>query len=123
MATTIYVASTEKLSGKTGLCIGLMRWLQRKGLKVGYMKPVSSAARAIDGRMIDEDVPLSAASPFRSSGIDAPRADDPGRGKSGCGRRGYGPLRNQGGRGVSQHRKGKDAVVLKAGPTCGKAVR
>ncbi len=56
MAITIYVASTERFSGKTALCIGLMHWFQRRGYTVGYMKPVSSTmARIIDGRATDED--------------------------------------------------------------------
>ena len=55
MAITIYVTSTERFSGKTALCIGLMRWLQRTGRTVGYMKPVCSTACIIDGRAMDED--------------------------------------------------------------------
>jgi hypothetical protein len=55
MAITIYVASTEKLAGKTALCIGLMRWFQRTGRTVGYMKPVSTTIHIVDGRAVDED--------------------------------------------------------------------
>jgi len=55
MALAIYVASTEKLAGKTALCIGLMRWLQRTGRTVGYMKPVSTTIHIIEGRAMDED--------------------------------------------------------------------
>ena len=55
MAITVYVASTDRLSGKTALCVGLMRWLQRTGRAVGYMKPVNSTVRIIDRRVMDED--------------------------------------------------------------------
>lgn len=41
----LYVTSTEAFSGKSALCIGLARRMQRSGLRVGYMKPVSVGAR------------------------------------------------------------------------------
>jgi hypothetical protein len=56
MAATIYVASTERHSGKTALCIGLIHWFREKGLAAGYMKPVSSTPRSMGGRAVDEDV-------------------------------------------------------------------
>ena len=58
MATTIYVTSTERFSGKTALSIGLIRWLGRMGLRAAYMKPISTTFRAMDNRMMDEDVPF-----------------------------------------------------------------
>ena len=51
---TLYVASTERLAGKTAFCIGLARQLQRAGQQVGYMKPVSSGSR-LDADAADED--------------------------------------------------------------------
>lgn len=39
---TLYVASTERLAGKTAFCAGLARLLGHAAKKVGYMKPVSS---------------------------------------------------------------------------------
>jgi len=55
MATVLYVTSTERFSGKTALCVGLVHWLRRKGLSAGYMKPVSTTARMIGGAVADED--------------------------------------------------------------------
>ncbi len=56
--TGIYVTSTERLSGKTALCIGLIHRLRRMGLNTAYIKPISTTFRAIDNRMMDEDVPF-----------------------------------------------------------------
>jgi BioD-like phosphotransacetylase family protein len=52
---TLYVASTERASGKTALCVGLGKRLQRDGFSVGYMKPVSLAARRLEGQVVEED--------------------------------------------------------------------
>ncbi len=52
---TLYIASTESASGKTALCVGLGKRLQGDGFTVGYMKPVSLAARRLEGRVVDED--------------------------------------------------------------------
>ncbi len=56
MAAIIYVASTDRYSGKTALCIGLLHWFREKGLAAGYMKPVSTTPRSMGGRAVDEDV-------------------------------------------------------------------
>ncbi len=55
MATTLYVTSTKRFSGKTALCVGLATRLREKGLVTGYMKPISTTARAIGERIEDED--------------------------------------------------------------------
>ncbi len=55
MATTIYVTSTERFSGKTALCIALIHWFQQQGLAAAYMKPISTTARAVAEKMVDED--------------------------------------------------------------------
>jgi uncharacterized protein len=55
MAITLYVASTRRVSGKTALCVGLMHWFQQLGFSPGYMKPVSTTARAINDIIVDED--------------------------------------------------------------------
>ncbi len=55
MATTIYITSTQRYSGKTAFCVGLLGWFRRQGLVVGYMKPVSTTARAVQARFVDED--------------------------------------------------------------------
>jgi BioD-like phosphotransacetylase family protein len=52
---TLYVTSTETFSGKSALCVGLARHMTREGLKIGYMKPVSTAARQVGGELIDQD--------------------------------------------------------------------
>lgn len=55
MAKTLYVTSTQNFSGKSALCIGLLRHLQARGLKTGYMKPFSATAKVVDGYLVDED--------------------------------------------------------------------
>lgn len=54
----LYVTSTGIFSGKTALCVGLGKHMQRDGFKVGYMKPVSTTARRAEGRVVDEDALL-----------------------------------------------------------------
>lgn len=51
---TLYIASTETFSGKSALCVGIARRLQADGLRIGYMKPVSSSSRLAADRL-DED--------------------------------------------------------------------
>jgi BioD-like phosphotransacetylase family protein len=51
----LYVTSTGTFSGKTAFCVGLGKRMQRDGLEVGYMKPVSTTARRAEGRIVDED--------------------------------------------------------------------
>jgi len=51
---TLYITSTETFSGKSALCVGIGKRLQRDGYTLGYMKPVSSGARLAAG-MVDED--------------------------------------------------------------------
>jgi uncharacterized protein len=55
MAITLYVASTRRVSGKTALSVGLMHWFQQLGFSPGYMKPISTTARAINDIIVDED--------------------------------------------------------------------
>ena len=55
MATTLYVTSTKRFSGKTALCMGLADRFRKAGLASGYMKPVSTTARAVGEQIIDED--------------------------------------------------------------------
>lgn len=51
----LYVTSTATFSGKTALCIGLGNKFRRDGFTIGYMKPVSTTARKVAGRIVDED--------------------------------------------------------------------
>jgi len=55
-AVALYVTSAETFSGKSSLCVGLGLRFRRDGFRVGYMKPISSTAKRINGRPIDEDV-------------------------------------------------------------------
>lgn len=51
----MYMTSTGTFSGKTALCVGLGLRMQQDGFEVGYMKPMSTTARRIEGRVVDED--------------------------------------------------------------------
>lgn len=51
---TLYVTSTATFSGKSALCVGIAKRLQRKGYTLGYMKPVSTGLRLAAG-LVDED--------------------------------------------------------------------
>ncbi|NTU80367.1 MAG: phosphotransacetylase family protein [Chloroflexales bacterium] len=52
---TLYVASTETFVGKSAVCIGLLRRMQRDGFSVGYMKPVSVSVAHTPDSVMDED--------------------------------------------------------------------
>jgi BioD-like phosphotransacetylase family protein len=52
----IYITSTEPHSGKSAVCLALGRKFQAKGLKIGYLKPVSTQPwRTPEGQLADED--------------------------------------------------------------------
>lgn len=52
----LYITSVEPYSGKTAVCLSLGRYLQERGLKVGYLKPVSTQPwRSPEGILADED--------------------------------------------------------------------
>lgn len=53
---TLFVVSTQPLSGKTALCASLGSRFQSQGLRVGYVKPVASRLGSGNGRSPDEDV-------------------------------------------------------------------
>lgn len=52
---TLYVASTETFVGKSAVCVGLLHHMQRDGLSIGYMKPVSVSVVHKPGAVLDED--------------------------------------------------------------------
>lgn len=52
---TLYVASTETFVGKSAVCVGLLRRMQRDGFSVGYMKPVSVSVTHTSNAVLDED--------------------------------------------------------------------
>ncbi len=52
----LYVTSVESYSGKTAFCLALGKQLQGKGVKLGYLKPLSTQPwRLPDGTLADED--------------------------------------------------------------------
>jgi hypothetical protein len=52
----LYITSIERFSGKTAVCLGLGRRLQREGYHVGYFKPLSTQPwEPVPGRAVDED--------------------------------------------------------------------
>lgn len=65
---TLYVASTETFVGKSAVCVGLLRRMQRDGFNVSYMKPVSVSVTHTPDSVLDED----AAFIRRTLGIDTP---------------------------------------------------
>lgn len=65
---TLYVASTETFVGKSAVCVGLLKRMQRDGFNVGYMKPVSVSMAHTPDSVMDEDAAF-----IRSTiGLDAP---------------------------------------------------
>jgi BioD-like phosphotransacetylase family protein len=55
MTVNLYIPSTQNFSGKSAICVSFMHRLQKDGYKVGYLKPLSSAARVLAESSIDED--------------------------------------------------------------------
>lgn len=52
---TLYIASTETHVGKSAVCLGLLRRMQRDGFRPGYMKPVSVSVTHTPDAVLDED--------------------------------------------------------------------
>jgi hypothetical protein len=52
---SLYITSVVTFSGKTALCLGLGLYFQSHGLKVGYMKPVSTQGASLGKQVSDED--------------------------------------------------------------------
>ncbi|MDO8689575.1 MAG: AAA family ATPase [Dehalococcoidia bacterium] len=52
---TLFVISTQPLSGKTALCASIGGRLLSEGLKVGYVKALATQVRQIEDRALDED--------------------------------------------------------------------
>ena len=52
----LYVTSVEPYSGKTAVCLALGQQFMARGLKIGYLKPVSTQPwRTPDAQLADED--------------------------------------------------------------------
>lgn len=58
MVTALYIVSWEGSAGKTALCAGLSARLRREGLKVSYLKPITTKATLVNDRPIDADAEL-----------------------------------------------------------------
>jgi BioD-like phosphotransacetylase family protein len=54
----LYIAATGQNRGKTTLSVGLIDALVRRGLRVGFIKPVGQRYARIQGKLIDEDAVL-----------------------------------------------------------------
>lgn len=54
----LYVSATRQNDGKTIVSLGLLKALAKRGLSVGYMKPVGQQYLVIKGQKIDKDVAL-----------------------------------------------------------------
>lgn len=52
---SIYVTSVERYSGKTAVCLAIGKELQRRGYKVGFLKPLSIQPYYLDAHLADED--------------------------------------------------------------------
>jgi BioD-like phosphotransacetylase family protein len=52
---TILVTSTRQYSGKSGICIALIKELEARQLDVGYFKPFGTMPERVDGRLTDQD--------------------------------------------------------------------
>jgi hypothetical protein len=52
---SIYIPSVERFSGKTAVCLALGKHLQKKGYKVGYLKPLGFEPWRIMDKIADED--------------------------------------------------------------------
>jgi BioD-like phosphotransacetylase family protein len=53
---SLYITSIESYSGKTAFCLAIGRKLRSRRQLVGYLKPLSTQPRVVNGRVIDEDV-------------------------------------------------------------------
>jgi len=52
---SLYITSVNTYSGKTAIALGIGLRMQAAGLKVGYIKPVSTQPYRAGGRLLDED--------------------------------------------------------------------
>ncbi|MEP7288146.1 MAG: phosphotransacetylase family protein [Chloroflexota bacterium] len=68
---TLLVTAVVTFSGKTALALGIGLKLQEKGLKVGYLKPISTQPYMVEGKLVDED----SAFVGRVLGLDTPIRD------------------------------------------------
>lgn len=60
MGVAVYICSTSHFSGKTAICVGLVRRLLKDSFQIGYMKPLSVAPQPAGTPPLDEDAMLMA---------------------------------------------------------------
>jgi BioD-like phosphotransacetylase family protein len=58
MVTGLCISGSQQHAGKTIVCLGLVRALLDRGLRVGFMKPVGQRYMDFEGYRIDEDAVL-----------------------------------------------------------------
>ena len=51
----VFIAATQQNDGKTTTSLGLFAALQRRGMRVGFIKPVGQRFVEVEGKRIDED--------------------------------------------------------------------
>ncbi len=68
---TIIVSSTQPYSGKSGVCIALIRELEARGLDVGYFKPYGTMPVTEDGIATDRDAAYVNRSLARPGGLES----------------------------------------------------
>ena len=68
MAKTLYVVSTEPISGKSAVTLALSLALKDEGMSISYFKPVGASLMCFGGGHIDEDAYVA----WGALGIDAP---------------------------------------------------
>src|SRR5258706_8900560 len=51
----LYISAVVTFSGKTALLLGIALKLKEKGLKIGYLKPISTQPFMVEGKLADED--------------------------------------------------------------------
>ncbi len=56
VARVLYIASTEPLSGKIVLSLGLAQMWLKKGYRVAFVKPITVATKMVDGTPVDESI-------------------------------------------------------------------
>ena len=62
----VFIAATQQNEGKTTVSLGLIAALQRRGLNVGFIKPVGQRYIEVEGMKLDEDAVLVA----QTAGLD-----------------------------------------------------
>ncbi len=115
----LYISSTAPYSGKSALCVGLGRRLQKDGYQIGYMRPVTTAKTCIGDYVVDKEAEmmlqtLSLQDPIKSIWpicFDAANVETVLRGKGV-------DYRNVIQEAFAEVSRGKDVVLLEGGSRC-----